>query len=591
MTTDERESSRAVCATCSYVNDIGDRFCGRCGRSTGASVPPRAEPSRRQVDFSTRYLSAAAQLDPKFAEAAIAESLVERTRAIAPSPGISSATVLREAVAARARRRLRDAILVALVVAVFVTSAQAAMVWLVLASVGVTVFGMTGRTRRWPVIVAGVLAVVVLVPLVLIGTGLVPVDGVDQQFGNTRQVVVLLFLAAGVAAVCLVDEALVESLVRDRFRPSTFAPAVVLPSGWERTVRMFGTRRWEGALGRVAEADERYRRAHDEADVIVYRERIPFVGSGPVVDDKIVALPLTPGTAPDGTRLVPRPFAASDLHAHVAAVVGELRDSVALAPSRRLSAMTIREQVLISAERLVTNLHRQPQAAVLPDVAGPPVTHLRLADVRHLADRPEEWIRYHRCFRVEAWDHDLATSTYFTAGTDARMLYLEWTHCVLYPIKERYREIDRTPQFGAVLRGLGVAFVLPVTLGERARRVVHYFRRMPQRPGDLVPAKYGAGRSLRELGSDPGAQDFFQDADAVRYVGIIERAVYRAVGRFLEDRGYSVVDFMEVAKASITNNTVAVSGGTFAGGLSVGIGTVTQQNNQGENSPRGRKKP
>ena len=594
MSIDEHPTSRLpLCGSCSYRNEPDDRFCARCGAAMGSipqqrhqppgTRPPAAPP---QVDGTTRYLCAAAHLDPAFADAAIAEHLVERTRAIAPSPGVDSAAVLRDAVAARARCRLRDTVLIVLLLAALVTSPQAVVAWLIVGLVATVLVPGTGDASRWRTLVTGVVVVLVMGFLATVGMNLLYLSGLDVSLGGDAQLVVLLLLAAAVAAVCLLDEALVDGLVRDRFRPSQFAPAVALRHGWERTVRSFGTGPWEADLERVAKADEQGRRARGQADVIVYRERVPFVGSGRIVEDHVVALPLTPGTGSDGEPLTPTPFVASELHAYVASVVEGLRESGSLSPARRLSAMTVREQVLVPAERLVTNLHRQPHPPVLPGLGGPPVTHLPVEEIRHLADRPEEWARYYRCFRVEAWDRDLATSTYFAAGVDSRMLYLEWTHCLLRPLKEQYRRIDRTPRVGPILRGLFAAVALPVTAFERLGRVVHVFRPLPQRQGEVVPDRYGAGTSLRELASDRRTQDFFQDADAIRYVRIIERALFRAVGRFLEERGYSVVDFMEAAKASIiTNNSVSVTGGHITGGLAMGIGTVGQQTHH--NGPSG----
>lgn len=59
---------------------------------------------RTAPDEATRHLCAAAHVNSAFADGAVREFLSEPTRAVAPSPGIDSAAVLREAVAARARR-------------------------------------------------------------------------------------------------------------------------------------------------------------------------------------------------------------------------------------------------------------------------------------------------------------------------------------------------------------------------------------------------------------------------------------------------------------------------------------------------------
>ena|SRR6266545_2512471 len=74
------------------------------------------EPTTR--DDVTRYLCAAAHLDDDYADGAIREFLTERTRQIPPSPGVDAAAVLTEAVAAQARRTLRDWALI-LLMAIF----------------------------------------------------------------------------------------------------------------------------------------------------------------------------------------------------------------------------------------------------------------------------------------------------------------------------------------------------------------------------------------------------------------------------------------------------------------------------------------
>jgi hypothetical protein len=55
--------------------------------------------------------------DAGFADRAIAEYLVEETRALPPDVGLDVAAVLRDAVAARARRKIGDAVLLVLLVA------------------------------------------------------------------------------------------------------------------------------------------------------------------------------------------------------------------------------------------------------------------------------------------------------------------------------------------------------------------------------------------------------------------------------------------------------------------------------------------
>ncbi|MGH3839116.1 MAG: hypothetical protein ACRDSF_25975, partial [Pseudonocardiaceae bacterium] len=128
MTTGTNMSDDLSCYNCSHRTRPGDSYCEQCGSALGAQPAPwhpakgNGQPTVRQgpvgatptLDGTTRYLCAAAHLDEEFCDEAIAEFLVEPVRAIPPSPGVDSAAVLREAVAAQTRRRIRDGLLLAL---------------------------------------------------------------------------------------------------------------------------------------------------------------------------------------------------------------------------------------------------------------------------------------------------------------------------------------------------------------------------------------------------------------------------------------------------------------------------------------------
>lgn len=133
MTAGSATNSSLTCRRCSFQNRPGDNYCERCGEP---AIPPPSPPGGGPAnleDGTTRYLCAAAQRDPVFGDSAIAEYLVERVRAIPPSPGVNSTAVLREAVAARARRRLRDAILFVLLAAFVLVNPALLISWLLVA--------------------------------------------------------------------------------------------------------------------------------------------------------------------------------------------------------------------------------------------------------------------------------------------------------------------------------------------------------------------------------------------------------------------------------------------------------------------------
>ena len=173
----------------------------------------------------------------------------------------------------------------------------------------------------------------------------------------------------------------------------------------------------------------------------------------------------------------------------------------------------------MAADRLVTNLDGQPQPAILPDLHHPPAAHMPTAAARDLADTSQEWARYYQCFRIQAWDRDLTTSCYLHAGTDHRMLFLEWTFCLLLPIRHSYRKIDRLedPLLIPLVHSRMELVVLPVTVTSRCRSLFRRFKPLTQRDGEVVPDKYGAAKSLRELAADNTVQNYFQDVDVERY--------------------------------------------------------------------------
>jgi hypothetical protein len=542
-------------------------------------------------DGTTRYLCAAAHLDEEFCDKAITEFLVEPVRAIPPSPGVDSAAVLREAVAAQTRRRIRDALLLASLVALARVSPDTVIMWTVAGGVAAAL--QARSTRRARTVLAGVtqplatdadrtrrkLAALViatwltfcifpLAMLLLLGRALGRALGVGPMPINLStslllpdDITSLTWLISGLLLlVLIVDEFTVVKLVASSFRRGTFDPDTSrAPSQWERLVRSLGHGFFRHELRRVS-SDESSQAAAGQADVVVYRGSTPFIGAGEQVAHHVMTLPLEPSE--DDRDAEPVPISVTDLHRHVAESLAALRSPSSLSPGQRLERLQHREQVLLPADRLLLNRSVQSQPPVLPDLlpdlSRPPLTHLPLGAARALAENPLEWARYYSCFRVESWDRDLTTSCYLHIGTDQRMFYLERTYCILFPVRERYRSIDRPVEsplntFG---RSLVELIVLPASVLARLRSVFRRRKVLSQRAGVLVPDRYGAAESIREIAADTEAHTYFQDADTERYINIIDRALVRAVGQFLEDRGYSVVEFTRMADPVINNYNV-----------------------------------
>ncbi|MGW4523688.1 hypothetical protein [Amycolatopsis sp. NPDC004378] len=560
------------CWRCREINLPGDGFCQRCG----ASLVTR--------DNTTRYLCAAAQISEDYANAAMREFLVEPLRSIPPAPGVDNASVLREAVASRARRRIRDAALLVLVL-VFLFVDPSLLVFWVVTAVVLAVLPWRFRVRRAGdyVVAVGLLAAAAIVMGADVAGGFGELSGSASglpysisppaaEDSVVRTVVLTILLTVLIAGVLLADRLVVRFLVFGRFRRGTFvADGRASASEWERRLRGLGLDAFDQPLERVVAAEEGGAGHEDSADVVVHRGFSPFVGAGIPVHRQVITLPLD--SSDDGA--VPRGISVTELQQHVGAAIEQLKETSSLGPGRRLEHLTHREQVLVPADRLVVDHRSVPE--VLAGLDRPPARRLPLERARALADSVVEWARYYRCYRVESWDRDLTTSCYLHAGTDQRMLYLEWQFLALLPIDPEFRAIDRHPSTARLLgHTLVDLWLLPATMCHRAASVVRPFKPLRQDHDEVVPAKYGADRSLRELAQADRVQSYFQDVDAERYVKILDATLFRAVGQYLQDRGYSVVEFMKLADPVV--NSYDMRGSTF---VDSAVGTNSKVTNSG----------
>lgn len=527
------------------------------------------QPSTVLRNETTRYLCAGVHLDPDFADDAIREFLTEPLRAVPPSIAFDAPLVLREAVAARSRRLLRDWLVLVLSLLFFATAGVAlAGAWLAVglislllqrANATVRLRLATGRanvrSRRhwlarigWPLL-SSLLAAGALIGISVLGASvsfaLAIYSGVLPSLNNT-----LLPGVAGVVfglllfGVVVADRFALYSLLIRSFQRGNFTSRPTLTE-WagERWLRTLGHERYQAAFERVDRS----------GNLVVYRGEKPFVGAGEQYRPISFAIPLEPA---NGSGDDVGSFHLSELYDHVSQALLALRDSHSLAPSERLSGLTEIEQVIVPATELLVNFGNSRSTIALPDLHQPPSDSVDADRLALLAEDSLEWMRYYRCFRVETWDRDVTLTVFLHLGVGERMLYLEWTPCLLLPVHEQYRRVDEVPIAPlAPLRGGFVDMLrLPYTL---PARTIGLFRRLGTRykAGAVWPRRYGSLLSLREMGSGVDTRNYFQDLDIDRYVKVLQRRMIRAVGEFLEQRKISATEFITQAMSVTYNQT------------------------------------
>ncbi|KAA2267057.1 hypothetical protein F0L68_00545 [Solihabitans fulvus] len=565
------------------------------GLGQGGQQPPELR------NDTTRYLCGAAHTDRLFADEAIREHLVEPTRAVAPSPGVDSSAVLHEAVAARTRRKIRDGALTLLIV-VFAVAAPLVLLGWVLLAVVVALPRLTGRALIRGLRLVGpkggglagllngliALAVLVVAVSVVLGNAGSSATSLLEGWNGQAATIISYVMAALMLTLLISDRFVVSSLLTKSLRRSRFTPTPTHDS-WsgERLIRSLGHELFAGPLAECrTRASQQGQQVAARENLVVYRDYEPFLGAGVSHKPWLLTLPLDPGEDAATERPRPQhpggpPFAMAELYDAIEQDLLLLHGSASLVPSHRFRGLSSFHQVVVSADELLDHISEPGTRTVLPQLQARPNQQLPEAELRALMEQPTEWMRYYRGFRVETWDRDLVISAYLHVGADDRTLYVEWTPCVLLPVRREYQELDTlvANPWRAVGQGIMRLVRLPVTIPGRFWHTVVRLRPMPQHAGALVPAKYGGRRNLRELGADEAVHSYFQRADVDRYLGILEGRLNRAIGRFLERKGISVTEFM--AQAAATSTTLNYIGGPVLGNIiqatSIAGGITTQQ--------------
>jgi hypothetical protein len=555
-----------------------------------------ARVERQPRDDTTRYLCAAAHLDAGFADRAIREHLIEDTRSIPASPGVDAAAVLGEAVAARTRRKLRDIGLIVLMIGVlFLAPVEFVMGWIVvacLASVPAAVSAMkkqqVSQSKQTMYAVGGLVGLAALFFLVSpvldsltgSGSGANPFGSSSSYYYEPPEstsdglLIGAIVVVLGMLAVVVADRFVVWRHLNDRFWPTRLSR--VEPWLRDRPIFQFSADRQVTQLKRYANPRDTVafqgRTGGPGVPIVVYRDFVPFVGAGTPVEPWSIAVPLQ--ELPDAEPTAQ--LTTNTLYQGIHDEVMSLREASLLAPGRRLDGLDLSEQVIVSADELVDHLAEPDAADFLKEPGVPPYTKIRRERADAIKGDPLEWARYYQCYRVETWDRDLVVTVFVHVAVGRGALYVEWTPCVLRPVKKKYQAIDAMPRspLRPVFRALVDLLRMPVSMPVRVHSVFSFLRPLPQDHGMVASDAYGAAASLRELAADGEVHNYFQLADVDRYLKMMESRLVLAVSRMIRAAGYSPASFDEQA-ATVVNNNVQIAG-SVGGDVVVGSGNRTR---------------
>ncbi|MBL1103568.1 hypothetical protein JK361_02940 [Streptomyces sp. 5-8] len=297
----------------------------------------------------------------------------------------------------------------------------------------------------------------------------------------------------------------------------------------------------------------------DRGNVVVSSRFEPFVGHG--LTYRTWSFALNTGRPETGKQVVP--FTVHELYAHVSARVAALR----------LPGMDIGDVLLVNGADLLLGIDDRTRAEVLRNLAGPPGAQVSDALLRDLRKDSSGRARPYLAIRVTGWSGELVSTLFLRCAllSDNDTAFIEGSNCLLTPVPERYRTVDRqldSPTFrqwcgliteAAVCTPVQLVCAPFAILGDLCGTLGrHRAQRRQDRAIRLRSFNYGAEFSLREEASDWTFHRYFQSLDRELYVKTIEHRVLDALVQFLEDHNIDTSDLIQ-RQTSIYNS------GLFAG--------------------------
>ncbi len=550
---------------------------------------------------ATRYLSAAAYLNPTYAGTVIRE-LVSSHRAVAPSVGIDLGPIIRHCLRARNSRLIRDAALtILLIIGLILARLQTGLILYVTFFAGFLPSVNWARkslvTKAFAIVGCLILLggfALSLAAIIFSASLLGSLGSTDQGLGGVGQPASFrLITPIGIAILV----AMIVTQVAYMYVTSRTLCDELGPDAHPRPPR--GTQ-VESRIARV--------RAAQHGNLILYSGENPFIGTGKRTRAWSIAIELQRTT--DGRQHQWGPSRSQDyvpidpveLQQVIRDRLLKLKDET-LPPNERINALIVEDHIV------GLGLHRWDSPLIDP-VQKVPYSQASPEAVAALIRNPQAGLRYYQRATVcdvgqSVWtgrekvidgsDHDIAASAFIYVAVEGRMFYLEFVASVLPPVNHRWYVVDLLPKISAgkffvkvlldacsaIFRDLIYApfrlFSSVVTMAGEGRS----YKEEAAASEEYVYGDIGARTSVREIGAASDLQTYIQKLDAEKYTKLAERLVTDTVLDFLAAKGVDTSSYVNSA-GTVINSGVVISGGMFTGPAAFGAGATAQQHNQAQ---------
>ncbi|MGD0244826.1 MAG: zinc ribbon domain-containing protein [Streptosporangiaceae bacterium] len=522
---------------------------------------------------STRYLCAAAYLDPTYAKSVIGE-LVMSHRGVAPSLGIDLIPIIRHCLHARQAQLVRDLLLTVILIIGLLLATVPIIAILIISFFLSFLPGVQWERRSLGAKVLVGLGVGVVVAAIavfyLVSSYFNQANGgASPRFGPLASglstlAVVLVFL--GLLGAVLVGYS--YSMYRtfsDRLRPGASAHR------FERA-----SEEVEERIAQVATAQR--------GNLTIYGGNNPFIGTGPRLlnEDWSIAIELdrAPGPGRNGGRRERGsgsyvPIDPVELHQVIRARLLKVKDE-GLPQNERITALSMHDHVAGDGHcrwdsPFIDQARTTPYSQASPEAIDALIRH-PAAGLRYylrvcVSDEGQPvWVRRREV--IGSTDQEIAVSAFIYVAVEGRMFYLQFVPTLLPPIYQRYHIVDRLPSVTSgefmvkvILNAASTSFkdIVRAPFGVLGtawtamteRRSYHSEARSAS---DYVFADIGARISVRETGGSAQARTYIQVLDTVKYTRVVQRLVLDTVLDFLTEKGVDTSTYQESASAIISNS-------------------------------------
>ncbi|MDQ0908176.1 hypothetical protein QFZ22_004161 [Streptomyces canus] len=316
-------------------------------------------------------------------------------------------------------------------------------------------------------------------------------------------------------------------------------------------------------------------RIEQHAPLVMYHEKRPFCGAGAAYETWVLAVELRP----DETKKEQLPLNNRAVLEKIRPLLEQLRLPSEFAGHTvrdRLRWLEIDECVFLPAE----GLRRREEAPYHPQA----FEDHRARAVEEGAEKRRHFLR----IRVGGWEEELVVTVFVRVHTQGRMLMLEIAPHVLLPVREDFKDADRTAHTHRHNNVVGkAAWAVARVPGSAARSLVILGRGVGYAWKLLTGGHTGAlpdgpALSVRELGSvDEGSR--FQEMDASRYLRSVQDRVAHGVLTALAESGYQTGEFVQKI-VNISSGGVNVEGGVHGSTFAVGKNATASSANGGAGS-------